>query len=82
MRQTKYKMSGGLAFSEDKDMEKLRKLSLKGWHVSNFKFMGYKLEKGQSADYIYSIDYRTLTEEEKEEYLDFFFLFWLVACLL
>lgn len=72
MRQTKYMMSGGLAFSEDKDMEKLRQLSLKGWHVSGFKFMGYILEKGQSADYIYSIDYRSLNEEETEEYFDFF----------
>jgi hypothetical protein len=72
MRQTKYMMSGGLAFSEDKDMEKLRQFSLKGWHVSGFKFMGYTLKKGQSADYIYSIDYRSLNEEETEEYFDFF----------
>ena len=47
MRQTKYITSGGLAFSEDKDMEKLRRFSLKGWHVSGFKFMGYTLEKGE-----------------------------------
>ncbi|MFD1852244.1 hypothetical protein [Oceanobacillus bengalensis] len=46
MRQTQYIMSGGLAFSEDKDMEKLRRYSLDGWHVSDFKFMGYTLEKG------------------------------------
>ncbi|WMM33444.1 DUF2812 domain-containing protein [Shouchella clausii] len=72
MRQTKYMMSGGRAFSEDKDMDKLRRFSLKGWHVSGFKFMGYTLEKGQSADYIYSIDYRSLNEGETEEYFDFF----------
>ncbi|MGN7284368.1 DUF2812 domain-containing protein [Shouchella rhizosphaerae] len=72
MRQTKYMMSGGRAFSEDKDMDKLRRFSLKGWHVSGFKFMGYTLEKGQSADYIYSIDYRSLNEGEVEEYFDFF----------
>ncbi|MCM3380834.1 MULTISPECIES: DUF2812 domain-containing protein [Shouchella] len=72
MRQTKYMMSGGLAFSENKDMEKLRQFSLKGWHVSDFKFMGYTLVKGQSADYIYSIDDRSLNEEEAEEYFDFF----------
>lgn len=74
MRQTKYMMSGGLAFFEDKDMEKLRQFSLKGWHVSDFKFMGYTLVKGQSADYIYSIDDRSLNEEEAEEYFDFFLL--------
>lgn len=72
MRHTKYVMSGGLAFSEDKDMEKLRGLSLKGWHVSDFKFMGYTLEKGESTDYIYSVDYRSLKEGESEEYFDFF----------
>ena len=72
MKQTKYITSGGLAFSEDKDMEKLRRYSLKGWHVSDFKFMGYTLEKGEISDYIYSIDYRSLKEDEEEEYFDFF----------
>lgn len=72
MRRTKYIISGGLAFSEDKDMEKLRRFSLKGWHVSDFKFMGYSLEKGESLDYIYSVDYRLVQEDEEDEYFDFF----------
>lgn len=72
MKQTKYVMSGGLAFSEEKDMEKLRQFSLNGWHVSDFSFMGYTLEKGESSDYIYSIDYRSLNDEEREEYFGFF----------
>lgn len=72
MRQTKYIMSGGLAFSESKDMEKLRRFSLKGWHVSNFSCMGYTLKKGGKSDYIYSVDYRSLKEDEEEEYFDFF----------
>lgn len=72
MSQTKYITSGGLAFSEGKDMEKLRRFSLKGWHVRDFKFMGYQLEKGESSDYIYSIDYRSLKEDESEEYYDLF----------
>lgn len=72
MRTTKYLMSGGLAFSEEKDMEKLRRFSLKGWHVSDFTFMGYKLEKGPKSDYIYSVDYRSLQDNEAEEYFDFF----------
>ncbi|MGY1465615.1 DUF2812 domain-containing protein (plasmid) [Bacillus toyonensis] len=74
MRKTKYITSGGLAFSEEKDMEKLHRFSLKGWHVSDFKFMGYTLEKGECLDYIYSVDYRSLNEGEAEEYLDFFSL--------
>lgn len=72
MRQRKYITSGGLAFSEDKDMEKLRRFSLKGWHVSKFKFMGYTLEKGECTDYIYSVDYRSMKKDEAEEYFDFF----------
>ncbi|MFC4402010.1 DUF2812 domain-containing protein [Gracilibacillus xinjiangensis] len=72
MSKQKYVMSGGLAFSENKDMEKLHRLSLEGWHVSDFSFMGYTLEKGESSDYIYSIDYRSLEEDEAEEYFDFF----------
>lgn len=72
MRQTKYIISGGLAFTEEKDMEKLRRYSLKGWHASDFKFMGYTLEKGESTEYIYSVDYRSLEEDEEEEYFDFF----------
>ena len=72
MRKTKYITSGGLAFSEDKDMEKLRRFSLKGWHVSDFKFMGYTLEKGECTDFIYSVDYRSLKQDEEEEYLEFF----------
>lgn len=63
MSHSKYVMSGGLAFSEEKDMEKLQRLSLKGWHVRDFKFMGYTLEKGISTDYIYSVDYRLLKKE-------------------
>lgn len=72
MKQTKYITSGGLAFFENRDMEKLRQFSLKGWHVKNFKLMGYTLEKGKSLDYIYNIDYRWLQEDEKEEYFEFF----------
>jgi len=72
MTKTKYITSGGLAFTEQKDMEKLRRYSLKGWHVKKFKFMGYSLEKGESADYIYSIDYRSLKKDEDDDYYDFF----------
>ena len=58
MVKTKYVMSNGLAFGEKDDLKKLQKLSLKGWHVKDFKFMGYVLEKGEPEEYIYSLDYR------------------------
>ncbi|GGN54278.1 MULTISPECIES: DUF2812 domain-containing protein [Oceanobacillus] len=73
MSKTKYITSGGLAFSEYEDMDKLRRYSLKGWHVSDFSFMGYTLEKGENKDYIYTIDYRSLHADEQDEYFDFFF---------
>jgi general stress protein CsbA len=72
MTKTRYIMSAGLAFFENKDMEKLHRFSLKGWHVSDFKFMGYTLKKGESSDFIYSVDYRSLKDEEKGEYVEFF----------
>ena len=58
MSRTKYMMSGGLAFSEQKDLEKLSKLSSEGWHVRKFSFLGYTLEQGEGADYIqYGLSY-------------------------
>lgn len=71
MSRTKYMMSGGLAFSEQKDLEKLSKLSSEGWHVRKFSFLGYMLEQGEGTDYIYSIDYRTL-DNDAEEYFELF----------
>jgi hypothetical protein len=68
----KYITSGGLAFSEEKDMKKMQRYSRKDWHVRDFAFMGYTLEKGEEKEYIYSVDYRNLTEGEEEEYFDFF----------
>lgn len=72
MKNTKYVMSSGLAFGETKDMEKLRAYSLNGWHLKKFAFMGYILEKGESEDYIYNVDYSHINKEDEEEYLAFF----------
>lgn len=69
---TKYMMSIGLAYSEARDMEKLRKKALQGWNLKRFRFAGYELERGQSEDVIFSIDYRLLTPDEEEEYFDMF----------
>ncbi|MFB4212922.1 DUF2812 domain-containing protein [Shouchella sp. JSM 1781072] len=68
----KYMMSGGTAFAEKKDMEKLRRMSLKGWHVKHQAFMGYSLEKGEPKEYIYSLDRRSLDFEEQAEYRAYF----------
>ncbi|WP_342514120.1 DUF2812 domain-containing protein [Sporosarcina sp. FSL K6-1522] len=72
MAKTKYMMSKGLAFEEAKDMQKLRKKSLAGWHLKRWRFMGYGLEQGEKEDVIYSIDYRDLTPGEEAEYFELF----------
>lgn len=74
MGKTKYMMSSGLAFEEAKDMQKLRKKSLQGWHLKRWKFMGYGLEQGEPKDIIYSIDYRSLGSGEEAEYFELFAL--------
>ncbi|WP_228550978.1 DUF2812 domain-containing protein [Sporosarcina cascadiensis] len=72
MGKTKYMMSAGLAFSEAGDMKKLRREALRGWHLKRFRCAGYELEKGESEDVIYSIDYRLLEPNEQDEYFGMF----------
>lgn len=72
MTNKKYMMSGGLAFSEQNDLEKLRKKAAQGWMVKRFKLLGYQLEKAPAEDVVFSIDYRDLKEGEDEEYFDLF----------
>src|SRR5699024_5935287 len=57
---------------EESDMERLRKKSLRGWHIKKFSFFGYRLERGEPTDVIYTIDYHLLNEEDQEEYFDMF----------
>ena len=58
MGQTKYIMSGGVAFDEEKDMKKLEQLAREGWTFERFAFMGYRLKKGEAQEIQYSLDYR------------------------
>ncbi len=69
MGQTKYVMSGGLAFDEEKDMKKLEQLAREGWIFDRFAFMGYRLRKAEAKDIQYSLDYR------KDADLDYFAYF-------
>ena len=71
MTKKKYIMSEGLAFAEQKDMEKLRRYAKQGWHVKSFAFMGYTLEQGAPTDVIYNVDYRVL-DDDGNEYYDLF----------
>ncbi|MDR4433573.1 DUF2812 domain-containing protein [Bacillus tequilensis] len=72
MKQKKYIMSEGLAFSEEKDMKRLSDLTRKGWVLESFAFMGYTLRKAEPRKLIYSIDYHDVGEESFAEYIEIF----------
>ncbi|MEG7336190.1 DUF2812 domain-containing protein [Bacillus sp. 0102A] len=72
MKQKKYMMSEGLAFSEEKDMKRLSDMAGKGWVLDSFAFMGYKLKKAEPRKLIYSIDYHDVEEESLAEYTEMF----------
>ncbi|NTU25715.1 DUF2812 domain-containing protein [Bacillus tequilensis] len=72
MKQKKYMMSEGLAFSEEKDMKRLNDMASKGWVLESFAFMGYKLRKAEPLKLIYSIDYHDVGEESFAEYIEIF----------
>lgn len=81
MGKTKYMMSNGLAFEENKDMQKLREKSLQGWHLKRWRLAGYELEQGEKEDVIYSIDYRDINPDEEAEYFELFTVSgWMHVC--
>lgn len=65
----KYVMIEGLAFSENKDMEKLTNYAKDGWLLEGI--VGgffYKLRKGEPRDIIYNLDYQA---DANPEYFSF-----------
>lgn len=64
MKNTKYIMSGGLAFAEERDMEKLSKYAEKGWLLERFAPLGFRLRRGQPQNLVYSVDYQVNVDEE------------------
>jgi len=70
MAKTKYVASGGLAFEEEKDMEKLANLAREGWIFERFYFMGYMLKKSAPKDIQYAIDYRKGADSDYFAYFE------------
>ncbi len=66
MKNKKYVMMGGFAFSDKTDMIKLKKLAKKGWLLKGSKYLSYELEKGEPQDLDFAVDYR---DELDEDYL-------------
>jgi len=67
---SKYVMISGLAFSEESDMERLKKYASQGWILEDI--IGgffYKLKKDKPQDIVYNLDYQT---DANEEYLTIF----------
>ncbi|MCS0670283.1 DUF2812 domain-containing protein [Cytobacillus firmus] len=67
-----YKISNGLAFFEQKDLQMLREKAAEGWMVESFKGGLYTFTKSGPKDVIFSIDYHELTPEDEEEYCELF----------
>lgn len=68
--ESKYVMIGGLAFSEENDMKKLRNYAREGWILDSI--VGgffYKLKKDKPQDIVYSLDYQN---EADKEYFNIF----------
>lgn len=64
MKSTKYVGSGGLAFSEERDMKKLSEYAKKGWILEKFAPLGYWLRRGEPQDLVYSLDYQINVDED------------------
>lgn len=66
MKDVKYIMNNGLAFSESKDLNKLSKYAQKGWLLDGFSAGGFRfrLKKGEPQDIEYSLDYQDNVDEE------------------
>jgi hypothetical protein len=66
MQKVKYIYNGGLAFSEEKDMQRLNDFAKKGWFLESFALLGfgYKLRKGKPKELVYNLDYRIDADEE------------------
>lgn len=68
INETRYQLSAGLAFAEEKEMDKLGKLAAEGWLLEGFAFLGFRLRKGQPQQLIYSLDVQDVGERERVEY--------------
>ncbi len=61
----KYVLCGGLAFSADKDMKKLKVYAQKGWFLEDMAFgMFYRLKKGKPDNTEFAVDYQSKPGDE------------------
>jgi len=59
-------------WQEDKEMEWLRQMSLKGWHLTNACIFIYTFKKGEPKDIVYYGDFKSIKKRDVDEYLEIF----------
>lgn len=64
MKKTKYILSGGIAFTEQEDLQKLSDYAKKGWLLDRMVFFGYALKKGKPQELQYSLDFQEHADDE------------------
>lgn len=72
MKKVKKLMCSGLAFLDEKDMERLHKEAKAGWIFKEFKGLHYHLHKEEPKDLIFDYDMSLVSDEGKEEYYALF----------
>ncbi|WP_416327722.1 DUF2812 domain-containing protein [[Eubacterium] hominis] len=72
MKNKKYVMCSGLAFSDDEDMEILHQYALEGWIFREFKWLCYVLYKEEPQDLIFSYDMQKIKKKDEVDYLQMF----------
>lgn len=71
MKNRKYVLMGGFAFSENSDMEKLKNLAKQGWILDgvSLPLLSYRFKKGEPQNLDFAVDYQ---KEVDEEYFQLF----------
>lgn len=64
-------MSGGLAFAEEEDMQKLSDLAKEGWILDSFKYLSYQLKKSEPQDLVYCVDFN-FDKKDLQSYFEIF----------
>jgi len=65
-KKNNYIMNMGLAFDEDRAMEKLCQKAKEGWILEEMSLFRYKLVKSKPKEVVYSMDYKVLSENDNE----------------
>lgn len=73
-KQTRYIPSKGLAFAEQNEMNKLSRLSEKGWLLERFSLFGsgFIVRRGPAHKQLYCLDIQHVPQKDENEYREMF----------